>query len=179
MIQADPGLTTFLFSPADDLATPAVSVVSAEQEEVCVLAYTLELVTMVAALKANHDKGLSQYVLADKSQFLETPEDKAALQELMAYGLDVLVGASMVDDQILHSKYVLGKSQTAVFSGSYNFSPSAQKESNASFLCQSGPVWAAFRADFDSKYTWVEQNVSQEPFRPSATPEMTLDPSLG
>ena len=163
MISTDPGQTAWYFSPSDDAQAALLGVVTAEQEELCVEAYSLTLPAFVAALKANHDRGLAQLVLADESQFHSTPEDRAAVQELIGYGIPTLVGTTPSGD-ILHAKVLLGKSQAAVWSGSYNFSPSAARESNTSSLCYSGLVWTAMRADFETKWQWVQANVPQSQF---------------
>ena len=59
------------------------------------------------------------------------PAGKAALTTLIDYGVDVVIGTAP-SGNILHSKYLLGKSSSSVFSGSYNFSASAAVQDNCS-----------------------------------------------
>ena len=152
------GSTTFLFAPADDVQGEILAFASGEQTELCVGAYAFTLAPLVAAMLANHQRGLSQLVLADLSQSRGAP-DHAALVEVINAGIDTVIGTAP-SGNILHSKYLLGKSQQSVFSGSYNFSASAAVQDNCSQVFTDQLVWQAFRAHFDAARTWV---VAHEP----------------
>ena len=167
MITLDPGPTTFLFAPFDDVATPFLRAAAAEEEELCVSAYAFTLAPLVAVMKANQARGVVQYLLADLSQSKD-PGDHAAILECVQAGISTLVGtapggAKDPELYILHSKYLLGRSQSVVFTGSYNFSAAAAVQHNASQVFTSQAVWAAFRADFAGSWAWVEANEPQAP----------------
>ena len=165
MITADPGQVEFLFAPADDVAAAFLALATAEQEELCVGAYAFTLPALVDAMKANHDRGLSQFVLADLSQS-RGPAGKAALTTLIDYDVDVVIGTAP-SGNILHSKYLLGKSSSSVFSGSYNFSASAAVQDNASQVFTSETVWTAFRTHFETARAWVVANEPQDQIKAS------------
>lgn len=154
------GSTTFLFAPADPVQAEIVTFTAAEQTELCVGAYAFTLAPLVAALLANHQRGLAQLVLADLSQSRGTP-DHAALVQIINAGIDTVVGTAP-SGNILHSKYLLGKSQQSVFSGSYNFSQSAAVQDNCSQVFADQLVWTAFRSHFDSARAWVVANEPQD-----------------
>lgn len=160
MIVTDPGSVEFLFAPEDDVIGAALGVVTGDQEEVCVGAYAYTLAALVDAMIANHQRGLAQFVLADLSQS-RGPAGHAALVRIINAGIDTAIGTAP-SGNILHSKYVLGKSQRKVFSGSYNFSQSAAVQDNASQVFTSQQVWAAFRAHFDTARSWVLANEPQD-----------------
>lgn len=160
MIISTPSQVEFLFAPQDDVIGAALGVVTGETAEVCVGAYAFTLTTLVTALKANHDKGLSQFVLADLTQS-QSSYDKTALVALINYGIDVTIGTAPSGD-ILHSKYILGKAVGKVFTGSYNFSTSAAVQDNCSQVFTSTDVWTAFRSHFDAARSWVLANEPQD-----------------
>lgn len=160
MITVDPGPVELLFAPEDDVASAFVGVVSGDQAEVCVSAYAFTLPALVNAIIANHQRGLLQYVLADLSQS-RGAANHLALTQIINAGVDTVIGTAP-SGNILHSKYVLGKSQAKVFSGSYNFSVSAAVQDNCSQVFTSEDVWAAFRAHFDTARSWVVANEPQD-----------------
>lgn len=160
MIAADPGSVEFYFAPEDDHAAAFLALAEAEQDELCCGAYAFTLPALVAAMKANHDRGLAQQVLADLSQS-RGAAGHLALTALIDYGVDVVIGTAP-SGNILHSKYLLGKSQGKVYSGSYNFSASAAVQDNCSQVFTSETVWAAFRAHFETARAWVVANEPQD-----------------
>jgi phosphatidylserine/phosphatidylglycerophosphate/cardiolipin synthase-like enzyme len=172
VLTADPGATLFLFAPEDDVQAAFLAVASAEQDELCCSAYAYTLQPLVDAMIANHKRGLSQFVLADLSQS-RGPADHRALVEVIDAGIDVVIGTAP-SGNILHSKYLLGKSQSAVFTGSYNFSASAAVQDNCSQVFTSAPVWTAFRAHFDTARSWVAANEPQDQIR-AAVANGTVD----
>ena len=154
------GSTTFYFAPADPVQAEIVSFAAAEQTELCVGAYAFTLGPLVDAMIANHQRGLAQLVLADLSQSRGAP-DHAALVQIINAGIDTVIGTAP-SGNILHSKYLLGKSQQSVFSGSYNFSASAAVQDNCSQVFTDQLVWQGFRAHFDAARTWVVANEPQD-----------------
>lgn len=160
MITTDPGSVEFLFAPQDDVIGGALGVVQAEQTEVCVGAYALTLAALVTDLVANHQRGVAQFVLADLSQS-RGPSGHAALVQIINAGIDTVIGTAP-SGNILHSKYVLGQSQSKVFSGSYNFSQSAAVQDNCSQVFTSAQVWTEFRAHFTAARAWVIANEPQD-----------------
>lgn len=154
------GATTFFFAPADDVRGEILSFAQAEKTELCVGAYAFTLEPLVEALLANHQAGIVQYVLADLSQSRGHP-DHAALVEVINAGIDTTIGTAP-SGNILHSKYLLGKGQAAVFSGSYNFSASAAVQDNCSQRFADATVWTAFRSHFDAARSWVIANEPQD-----------------
>lgn len=160
MITVDPGAVEFLFAPEDDVATAFLQGAAAEQTELCVLAYSFTLATLVGQLLANHKRGLLQYVLADLSQSKDG-EDHAALVQVFTAGIPTLIGTAP-SGNILHSKVMLGESQNLVFTGSYNFSQSAAVEDNAAQVFVDLVVWQAFRAHFQTAWQFVAQHEPQD-----------------
>ena len=154
------GSTTFYFAPADPVQAEILAFAAAEQTELCVGAYALTLAPLVADLLANHARGLTQQVLCDLSQEQGHYEHPAVVQLINA-GVDVVIGTAP-SGNILHSKYLLGKSQQAVFSGSYNFSASAAIQDNCSQLFADQLVWQAYRSHFDVARAWVVANEPQD-----------------
>lgn len=160
MTSVDPGSVEFYFAPEDDHAAAFLALAEAEQDELCCGAYAFTLPALVAAMKANHDRGLAQQVLADLSQS-RGAAGHLALTALIDYGVDVVIGTAP-SGNILHSKYLLGKSQTKVYSGSYNFSASAAIQDNASQIFTNAVVWSTFRAHFQTARDWVVANEPQD-----------------
>lgn len=162
MITVDPGSADFYFVPEDGAAYQVAyrGVAATENVELCVGAYALTDAPLVAQIIANAKRpGLAQFVLVDKSQTLD-PIQLAAVKSIIAAGVQTLVGTTQYDE-ILHSKYLLGKATSTVVTGSYNFSKSAATQDNIATVFRSEELWTAARAHFQAEWDQVKANDSQ------------------
>ena len=164
--------STFYFAPQDPVQEAIVQFAANEKTELCIGAYALTLKPLLAQVKANHAAGITQYVLCDLSQeqgHYEHPE----IVDLIDSGIDVVIGTAP-SGNILHSKYLLGKSQQAVFTGSYNFSASAAVQNNCSQTFTGLDVWTQFRSHFDEARSWCAAHEPQDQIKKTLVAKESL-----
>lgn len=152
--------STFYFAPQDDIQSVILGAATAETAELCMGMYGFHLPALRDIFLANHQKGLAQLLLLDASQAAGKYEH-ADVVMLINAGIDIVIGTSPLH-QILHSKYLLCKSQATVLTGSYNFSLTAAKQDNTLQVFQGQEVWQEFRNHFENARQWVIDNEPQK-----------------
>jgi len=117
-----------LFSPFDATSEEYLAFVQSATRSIFLQIYGYHLPALGDTLVAKHQAGVNVNVILDHSQ----AEGKAEVQEvqkLVAAGVPLLIGTSPVHGQILHSKFTV-IDESAVESGSWNYSLSASAQSN-------------------------------------------------
>jgi|GEM_PF-2029886 len=117
-----------LFAPFDATAQEYLTFVSSAKRSLYILIYGFHLPALTELLIAKHRDGVRVNIILDHSQ-AEGRAESQEVQKLVDAGVPLLIGTSPVHHQILHTKATI-VDDSAVESGSWNYSLSASAQSN-------------------------------------------------
>lgn len=142
-----------LFAPEDDTTGAFLAFVAQAQRSIHILIYGYHLPGLTDDLIAKHQAGLEVRLLLDHSQ-AEGRAESGEVQRLVAASLDVVVGTSPVQHQILHSKFTV-IDRAWVEDGSWNYSLSAPKQANTMNFIRDPGRAAEFLAHWETLRAWI------------------------
>jgi phosphatidylserine/phosphatidylglycerophosphate/cardiolipin synthase-like enzyme len=126
------GTIEYAFTPADDAAGLIVRTIDAARSQVLVQAFSFTHRDIADALIRAARRGLDVQIIADREQ--SDSMESAAMQSLVDAGLPVFMDA---DHSAAHNKVIVldqGAQQSALVTGSFNFTFAAQNRNAENVL---------------------------------------------
>ncbi len=133
-IRLDPGVDpqnhiATVFTPYDDGLSEYLRLLDRAQHSVHIAAYSFTHPAITDKLiELKEKRGVTVRVILDLSQSRNSHE-QAQIERLRRAGIEVVIGKSAAYGQIMHHKYTIVDGLW-VYSGSWNFSKSANKQAN-------------------------------------------------
>lgn len=146
------------YSPDDDCQAPLLAFVAAAQHSIRLADFTYNFHPLTEALIARHLAGVDVALVLDRTEggiASERPE-VAALQ---AAGVPLVLGTSS-RHRIMHQKFIVAD-DVWVLSGSFNFSATAELESNFVDVEENPLRAVAFLAAWQRIHDWIAANEPQ------------------
>lgn len=132
------------FAPGSQGTAAIVNVIDEARSSVKVQAYRLTLPAVAKALKAAHERGVDVRVVLDGAQQSDKYSDATYFHNA---GIAVRIDPK---HPIAHNKVIIADDAVLV-TGSFNFSPSAEKNAENVLVVRAAPeVLAAYVANFDA-----------------------------
>lgn len=130
------GTVEYAFTPGDDAADLIVRTIDASRSQVVVQAYSFTHRGIARALIRAHQRGIDVQVIADREQ--TDAFESTAMRELTDAGVPVLTDA---EHAAAHNKVIIidrESRQSAVITGSFNFTFAAQNRNAENVLVVHG-----------------------------------------
>ena len=156
MADTDTGL---FFSPTDDILTRLVAFASATTAKLLIFIYAFDYDPLIDAVLQLHQGGKTVRGILDESQY-KGHYEQPRIARLQTAGIPLLIGHSP-DDEIIHSKYLV-RDDAWVFSGSFNFSWSAQRECNFVDIINDPTRAAQFTQNFEAQWAYLQAQAAKE-----------------
>ena len=142
-----------LFSPDDDVQAAFLEFIQATEHHLRIAIYGLHLPPLIQDLVLLHQRGADVALVIDHTEAHGTAEHPE-VEALRTAGVPLLEGTSD-RSRIMHHKFAV-RDKASVWAGSWNFSESAQLESNYADVVDNADRAALFLSKWQEIWDWMQ-----------------------